>query len=86
MKTEDEHGELENRNAFPLTDGSTFCTDGLTHLDYVAAQIASGLCTDPNWYDVNQLAQHAYKIAAAILRERVNYIKNEPIINDIPLF
>lgn len=63
---------MNNKNgepAFPESDGQT----GITLRDYLAAKAMQGFCVNENDltpFGVCLLAEHAYKVADAMLAER----------------
>jgi len=73
-----EHGE-HNPLAFPNTDGQTFCHDGMTLMDYFAAQALQGLIlladkrTDKKCSTVKWRCQQAYDYAKQMIEERKNH-------------
>lgn len=66
----------DNPHVYPLTDGETFCTNGITLLDHFAGMamqaITNKLCM-PLGYEnttIEGIAAEAYDIAEAMLKER----------------
>ena len=69
MKIEEQ--KPSNPHAFPNTDGTTFCNDGMTLRDYFAAKSIS----NTNMADIIQgreteVAIRAYLLADAMLKQR----------------
>lgn len=65
----------ENPSSFPLTDGTSFCTDGMTLRDYFANSAMQGLLSNSTFNatlpkDSEDVARIAYKIADAMLKQR----------------
>ena len=69
-----ENKKPENPFAFPNTDGQSFCNDGMTLRDYFANSAMqgelSGQYSGNNWANEKDLAQRAYLIADAMLKQR----------------
>jgi len=70
----------ENPFAFPNTDGTTFCTDGMTLRDYFAAKAMQSIIRKYNGTksdsfdfdddDETTVAAYSYSIADAMLKQR----------------
>ncbi|AVR47222.1 hypothetical protein C7S20_19285 [Christiangramia fulva] len=66
--------KTKNPFAFPVTDGETFCQDGMTLRDYFAAKAMQALIDQPimvgNTNATEILAKQSYIVADAMLKER----------------
>ena len=65
-----------NPFAFPNTDGTTFCTDGMTLRDYFANSAMQGMLSNTAMFDLlngnaNEIASRlSYELADAMLKQR----------------
>lgn len=74
---EENKKQIKNLSAFPIQDDAGICQDGQEGMnlrDYFAAKAMQGLLISPDKYsevkDDESCAEHAYKIADAMLKER----------------
>jgi hypothetical protein len=66
--------KLDNPYAFPLVvkmDENFQCQEGMSLRDYLAAKAMQGFCHSQSFEHVNDMVRKSYKIADAMLEERL---------------
>jgi len=62
-----------NSPAFPCQDNNKQIYTGMNLRDYFALEALNSLLRVKSYADVKKFAEHSYKIADAMLDERLNY-------------